>query len=189
MKTILALTVLGVLAAPAIAGKHRPAAPKAKPAAAAPAKKTGLAAAPTPAGEERDIVLVQDTAQPKLRMGEDFGLKVDRAAAKPDCDEETFELKRVSNKEAVALVKSKSEELEYCWIKLPAKQRVETSALLHIAIEASGTVAGAWIDGTVPAAVEKCMTDRAAKWVFPAADAGSEIEHAISFSLLEQKGK
>lgn len=184
MKTILALTAIGVLATPALAGKHRPPAPKAKPAVAAPAKKSAPAVT-----EERDIVLVQETEQPRLRLGEAFALKTDRASAKPDCDEETFDLKRVSNKEAVALVKSKSDELEYCWIKLPAKQRVETSALLHIAIEASGTVAGAWIDGTVPAAVEKCMTDRAAKWVFPAADAGSEIEHAISFSLLEQKGK
>lgn len=189
MKTILALTAIGVLATPAFAGKHRPATSKAKPAAAAPAKKTGLAAPAAPVVEERDIVLVEDKAQPKLKMGEDFGLASARASAKPDCDEETFDLKRVSNKEAVALVKSKSDELEYCWVKLPAKQRVETSATLHIAIEASGTVAGAWIDGTVPAAVEKCMTDRAAKWVFPAADAGSEIEHGISFSLLESKGK
>lgn len=189
MKTILALTAIGVLATPAFAGK-RTASNKAKPAPTAPAKKSGLAAAPAPAPvEERDIVLVQDKEQPKLKMGEDFGLRTERASAKPHCDEETFDLKRVSNKEAVAIVKSKSDELEYCWVKLPAKQRVETSATLHIAIEASGAVAGAWIDGTVPASVEKCMTDRAAKWVFPAADAGSEIEHGISFSLLEQKGK
>ncbi|MGE0400796.1 MAG: hypothetical protein AB7T06_29060 [Kofleriaceae bacterium] len=188
MKTILALTAIGILATPALAGKHRPALSKAKPAASAP-KKSGLAAAPAPAAEERDIVLVEDKAQPKLDLGEDFGLKSARASAKPDCDEETFDLKRVSNKEAVALVKSKTDELEYCWVKLPAKKRVETSGILHIAIEASGSVAGAWIDGSVPAAVEKCMTDRAAKWVFPAADAGSEIEHGISFSLLESKGK
>lgn len=189
MKTILALTAIGILATPAFAGKHRPALSKAKPAATA--KKTGLAAAPapTPAAEERDIVLFEEKEQPKLKMGEDFGLKSARAAAKPDVDEETFELKTVSNKEAIALVKTKSEELEYCWVKLPPKQRIETSAILHIAIEASGLVAGAWTDGTVPAAVEKCMTDRAAKWIFPAADAGSEIEHGISFSLLESKGK
>lgn len=190
MKTILALTAIGILATPALAGKHRPAAPKAKPAAAAPAKKTGLAApAPAPAIEDEGVVILEEKEQPKLKMGDDFGLKSARASAKPECDEETFELKKVSNKEAVALVKSKSEELEYCWVKLPPKQRVETSAVLHIAIEASGVVAGAWIDGAVPAAVEKCMTDRAAKWIFPAADAGSEIEHGISFSLLESKGK
>src|SRR5688572_28957401 len=119
MKTILTLTAIGVLATPAFAGKHRPPISKAKPAATAPAKKTGLAApAPAPAVEERDIVLVEDKEQPKLKMGEDFGLKSARASAKPDCDEETFELKKVSNKEAVALVKSKSEELEYCWVKL-----------------------------------------------------------------------
>ena len=185
MKTILALTAIGVLATPALAGKHRPAS-KAKPAAAAPAKKT---VAPAPVVEERDIVLVEDKEQPKLNLGEEFGLRSARASAKPECDEETFDLKRVSNKDAVALVKTKSDELEYCWVKLPAKQRVETSAMLHIAIEASGAVAGAWIDGSIPAAVEKCMVDRASKWIFPAADAGSEIEHGISFSLLESKGK
>lgn len=184
MKTILALTAIGILATPAIAGKHRPAS-KAK-SVVAPAKK---APAPAPVVEERDIVLFEEKEQPKLKLGEEFGLKTARASAKPDCDEETFDLKRVSNKEAIALVKSKSEELEYCWVKLPPKQRVETSAMLHIAIEASGVVAGAWIDGTVPAAVEKCMTERAAKWIFPAADAGSEIEHGVSFSLLESKGK
>lgn len=188
MKTILALTAIGVLATPAFAGKRTATNKKVKPAATAPAKK-GLAAAPAPDVEERAIILVEDKEQPKLNLGEDFGLKTERASAKPHCDEETFDLKRVSNKEAIALVKSKSDELEYCWVKLPAKQRVETSAILHIAIEASGVVAGAWIDGTVPASVEKCMTDRAAKWVFPSADAGSEIEHGISFSLLEQKGK
>jgi hypothetical protein len=182
MKTILALTAIGILASPAFAGK-RTATKKPAPAAA---KK---APAPAPVVEERDIVLVEDKEQPKLNLGEEFGLKSARASAKPDLDEETFDLKRVSNKEAVALVKSKSEELEYCWVKLPPKHRVETSAMLHIAIEATGLVAGAWIEGSVPAAVEKCMTDRAAKWIFPAADAGSEIEHGISFSLLEQKGK
>lgn len=186
MKTILALTAIGILATPAIAGKHRPAITK-KPVAAAPAKKTGLAAAPAVA-DERDIVLVQDIEGPK-NVGDAFELKTSRAAAKPDVDEETFELKTVSNKEAIKFVKSKSDELEYCWVKLPAKQRIESSATLHIAIEASGAVAGAWVDGTVPASVEKCMTDRAAKWVFPAADAGCEIEHGISFSVLESKGK
>ncbi len=187
MKTILlAITAVGILATPAMAGKHRPAA-KAKPVA------TKKAPAPAPTidatFDERDIVLVEEKAQPKLKLGEEFGLRSDRASAKPDCDEETFDLRRVSNKEAVALVKTKADELEYCWVKLPPKQRIETSAMLHIAIEASGIVAGAWIDGTVPAAVEKCMTDRASKWIFPAADAGSEIEHGVSFSLLESKGK
>jgi hypothetical protein len=186
MKTILlALTAIGIVATPALAGKHRPAPAKAKPAAAAP-KKSGLAAAPA---VEDAIVLVEDKAQPKLKLGEDFGLKTARASARPDLDEETFVLKTVSNKEAIKIVKSKAEELEYCWIKLPAAKRVDTSATLHLAIEASGSVAGAWIDGSVPAAVEKCMTDRAAKWAFPAADAGCEIEHGISFSTLESKGK
>jgi hypothetical protein len=189
MKTILALTAIGVLATPAFAGKHRPATSKAKPVAAAPAKKTGLAApAPAPTTEERDIVLCDDI-KPMKKIGGDFELKSARDTAKPDVDDETFALKTVSNKEAVAIVKSKADELEYCWVKLPPKQRVETSGMLHIAIEASGTVAGAWVDGSIPASVEKCMTDRAAKWTFPAADAGSEIEHPISFSLLESKGK
>lgn len=186
MKTILALTAIGILATPAFAGKHRPAPSKAKPAPVAP-KKAGLAA-PVATVEERDIVLCDDI-KPLKKTGAEFELKSARDTAKPDVDDETFALKTVSNKEAVAIVKAKADELEYCWVKLPPKQRVETSAILHIAIEASGTVAGAWIDGSVPASVEKCMTDRAAKWVFPAADAGSEIEHGISFSLLESKGK
>lgn len=190
MKTSLlaALTTIAALASPALAGKHKPApAPK-----KAPIAKKGLAAAVvTVSGDDSDLVKAK-TEKVDLDFGEGFVVKhaaAQRETERPDVDEETFEAKGVSNKAALAIVKSKSDELEYCWIKVPAKQRANTSATLHVAIEASGSVAGAWIDGTVPASVEKCLSERAAKWSFPAADAGSEVEHSLSFSTLESKGQ
>lgn len=190
MKTsiLAALTTLGVLATPAFAGKHKPVpAPK-----KAPIAKKGLAAAAVAvSGDDSDLVLAK-TEKVDLDFGEGFVVKhasATRETERPDVEDETFEVKGVSNKAALAIVNDKTDELEYCWMKLPAKQRANTSATLHIAIEASGSVAGAWIDGSVPASVEKCLSDRAAKWTFPAADAGSEIEHALSFSTLESKGQ
>ncbi|HEY4182551.1 MAG TPA: hypothetical protein VGM90_37220 [Kofleriaceae bacterium] len=187
MKTsiLAALSTIAVLATPALAGKHKPApAPK-----KAPLAKHGLAA--IAASDDSDLVKAK-TEKVDLDFGEGFVMKhesAQRETERPDVDEETFEAKGVSNKAAIALVKSKSDELEYCWMKLPAAKRANTSASLHIAIEASGAVAGAWVDGSVPASVEKCLSERAAKWTFPAADAGSEIEHALSFSTLESKGQ
>jgi hypothetical protein len=190
MKTsiLAALSTIAILATPALAGKHKPApAPK-----KAPIAKKGLAAASLAVSEDDTDLVKAKTEKVDLDFGEGFVMKhesAQRETERPDVDEETFEAKGVSNKAAIALVKSKSDELEYCWMKLPAKQRTSTSASLHIAIEASGAVAGAWVDGSVPASGEKCLSERAAKWVFPAADAGSEIEHALSFSTLESKGQ
>ena len=188
MKTLLAIASIALLASPAVAGKHRLGPSKAKPTAVA---KKGLGAVvETKAENESQIVLVKE-AEVNFNFGDDYVMRKagsSRESARPDVDEETFQAKAVSNKEAVNVVKSKADELEYCWSRVPAAKRVDTSGVLHIAIEASGAVAGVWIDGAVPASVEKCMSDRAAKWTFPAADAGCELEHGISFSTLESKG-
>jgi hypothetical protein len=182
MKTILlALTAVSVIATPALAGKHK----KAKPAAT---DKRGLASAIEVLPEASAIILVKDDGL-KGKTGDDFVLKSTRASAQPELDAETFEAKSISDKEAIKIVKSKADELEYCWLKVPAAKRTVTSATLHLAIEASGAVAGVWIDGQIPASVDKCMTERATKWAFPVADAGCEVEHGISFSTLESKGQ
>ena len=185
MKTLLAIATVALLASPAVAGKHRPAPSKAKP-------TKGLASVIEKTEEDDSKIVLVKEAEVTFNFGDDYVMRKagsSRESARPDVDEETFEAKAVSNKEAVKIVKANAEELEYCWIKVPAAKRVDTSAVLHLAIEASGAVAGVWVDGQIPASVEKCMNDRAAKWSFPAADAGCEIEHGISFSTLEAKGK
>jgi len=189
MKTsLLAIAAIATLASPALAGKHRPSPAKTK---TAPTKKGLAAATPVIVERESDLVKVEET-KVDFNFGEDFVMQhasASRESARPDVDEETFEAKGISTKESSLIVKANADQLEYCWLKLPAAKRADTSATLHLAIEASGAVAGAWIDGSVPASVEKCMVERAEKWSFPAADAGGEVEHAFSFSTLEAKGK
>jgi hypothetical protein len=79
-------------------------------------------------------------------------------------------------------IKDKIDDLEVCWLKLPAAKRVAAAALLHVTVEASGVVTASRIDGELPAGVGKCITGAAARWTFPVGDARTELEHGISLT-------
>jgi hypothetical protein len=118
----------------------------------------------------------------KLDFGASYGLKTAKAAALPDVDIEEFTAQPITQTQVSKVVQAKVSELEYCWLRLPASKRVAASTNLRLLVEASGTVAGAFAEGTLPAGVGACIEKLASRWTFPAADAGCEIEHALSFN-------
>lgn len=169
MKTILVLTTIGVLASPAIAGSQRP------------TKKSS----PPPAAKKEAKVEAKKTegdALKELDYGESYGFKK-RTTALPSADVETQQAKAVSDSQVGQVIHDRIEELEYCWLRLPAKQRVASSAMMHFAIEASGAVAGISIEGTLPRGVDRCIERAVLKWSFPAADKGCEVEHPLSLGM------
>lgn len=168
MKTIhtaalaLALTTFGALASSADAKPLRPK-PKAPPVEASP------------------LVLAKDIAV-KGDFGGEYTLGLRRATEVAVNDADKVAAKSVTESTVAAVVREKSEVLEYCWLRVPAAKRTATSATLKLMIEATGAVAGAELEGELPAGVAKCITSAAAKWTFPSADEGCEIEHGISLN-------
>jgi hypothetical protein len=153
-----------VLASPALAGKLRT--------VPVPAKK--------PAVDEVS----------KLNLGRAYGLKtrkVTQPERLPEPDVESFEAKALSEKQVGSIVRERTEDLEYCWLRLPPAKRVVSAAILHLSIEASGKVAAVEVNGDLPAGVGKCITQMASRWAFPAADTATEIDHGITLTTSSQK--
>jgi hypothetical protein len=165
MKTILVLTATTVLASTAFAETS-------KPTPSAP--KKGLAVIGPIAKRVAEPIKLDVTA------AESYGMKARKAAMPSDALAIVEAAKSVSNAQVTQVINERIEELEYCWLRLPASKRVASSAMIHFAIEASGTVAGIEVEGQLPAGVAKCITAATSKWTFPAADAGCEVEHPIS---------
>lgn len=124
----------------------------------------------------------------KLDLGLAYGLK-ERKTALPDtaADAEQFEVQRLNENQVGAIVKQRAEDLEYCWLRLPASKRVVSAAILHLNIEASGKVAAVEVNGDIPAGVGTCITRMAHRWTFPTADAATEIDHGIMLTTTSQK--
>ena len=141
---------------------------------AAPAKATA-AAAPAQ-GDDVET----------LDLGADYGLKK-RHGALPDLHVEDFEAKSLTKNQVTDTVRERAEDLEYCWLRLPAKQRVVSAAILKLSITAAGKVAAVEVNGDMPAGVDKCITQMASRWTFPAADAPTEIDHGIMLTTTSQK--
>ena len=119
----------------------------------------------------------------KMNFGEDYILGARTSAEPVSIEPGVQSPKGVTDSQVGKVVHDRVEELEYCWLRLPVSKRVATSATLHLAIEASGAVAGVTIDGVLPAGMAKCITAAASKWTFPSADSGCEIEHGISMGM------
>jgi hypothetical protein len=162
MKAIIASLVVAFAAGPALANTKKP------------------ATAPAPSKKPVDEVS-------KLNLGTGYGLKARKTAPPAPDDEEKFEVKTLSENQVGAIVRERAEDLEYCWLRLPASKRVVSAAILHLDIEASGKVAAVEVNGDLPAGVGKCITQMAGRWAFPVADAASTIDHGIMLTTASQK--
>lgn len=137
---------------------------------------------PSPAPAKKPVI---DEVS-KLDLGLAYGLKT-RQAALPSVHVEDFEAKPLTENQVGAIVRERAEDLEYCWLRLPAKKRVVSAAILHLKIEATGKVSAVEVNGEMPAGVDKCIAQMASRWTFPAADAPSEIDHGIMLTTTSQK--
>ncbi|MDX2086757.1 MAG: hypothetical protein SFX73_02850 [Kofleriaceae bacterium] len=131
--------------------------------------------------EQSPIVLSKDI-KVTGEFGKDFTLGLRRATEVAVAETDKGPARTVTESAVGKVVRERSEELEYCWLRVPAAKRTASSAVLKLMIEASGSVAGASLEGEVPAGVTKCIEAAAAKWTFPAEDEGCEIEHGLSFN-------
>ena len=169
--TVVLLTTLGALTSPAEAGKRVKPKAKAPPPAAAPVLET---------------IPVKELPV-KFNFGEDYVLGPKAAAAPSGEIEEVFVARSVTESQVAKVIQERAAELEYCWLRVPAAKRVAASANLKLMIEASGGVAGVFVEGALPRGVDACIEKVATRWAFPAADAGCEVEHALSLNNASAK--
>ncbi len=122
----------------------------------------------------------ESDAWAKLNYGVGYGLK-DRHASRPKGDvEPVVELKTGTESLMTHTVENRIGDIEVCWLKLPAKRRVASSAIVHLVVE-GGSVTQAHVDGELPAGVASCITAATNQWAFPFVEGRSEVEHAITF--------
>ncbi|MBA3396805.1 MAG: hypothetical protein H0T89_29510 [Deltaproteobacteria bacterium] len=175
---------VAALASPALAGKPRVVNPAPAPAAVAVAP----AVAPAPVANTLPVVAKKPVVDEvsKLDLGIGYGLK-QRRSALPTEETEQFEAKALTESQVGKIVRERSDELEYCWLRLPPSKRVVSAAILHLSIHGTGKVASVEVNGDMPAGVAKCITSAASRWTFPVADAATEVDHGIMLTTTSQR--
>jgi hypothetical protein len=118
----------------------------------------------------------------KPNLGESYGLK-QRHTDAPSGDAPTAapDNRPLSERQVAQVVNDKLDDLEYCWLKVPANKRVASTAILHLAI-AGGEVSESRTVGTLPAGVDKCIGMVTKRWHFPVTPSPCEIEPALTFT-------
>lgn len=156
---VIAIATLSALTAPALAGKASMNVKKKAPVVAEKAPKKGLG------------------------MGDSFDL-VPRRAVQPTADlsvESIAKIKTLTDLQVSSVVSKHTREIQHCWNKLPAAQRVALcTVMLKLDVEANGKVSALELSGDVPAGAHKCISDAALRWQFPVVEEGSEVETGVS---------
>ena len=128
-----------------------------------------------------------DRGQPSMtitaKLGADYGFhRRDHKKELPKDDAKTATAtaaKSLSLAQVAQVAKIRHEEVAYCWDRLPPSQRIAGTAVLWFSIEPSGKVADLAISGDAPAAATSCLADCARRWMFPAAEAKTEIDYPV----------
>jgi hypothetical protein len=119
----------------------------------------------------------------KPNCGESFDL-APRHAALPT-EAEHVAKKTLTDGQVATVVKAKLADVQYCWNRLPAAQRkVDTTAILKLAIDATGEVETVDVGGLVSLDAQRCIAVAAAKWQFPVADELGEFEYAVALRAM-----
>jgi hypothetical protein len=162
-KPAIALAILGVLGSTAVAGKPHPI-----------HKKSHVATKPAPAPLK------------KPNCGESYDLFApSRHAATPAGDVTLAAKKTLTQQQVDEVARTKLDDVEFCWNRLPAKQRkADATAILKLAIDATGEVETVDVGGLVPAEASRCIAVAAAKWQFPVADQSGDFEYAVALRAM-----
>lgn len=178
-----AVATVALCATPALAEKRVASSPK-KPVAAAPAKK--VAPAPAPVAVAPQVAADDIASTGDIEVGGNTGTGFDVFSRKHDVaqakeTEPTLKLKGLGDAQMSAVTKARANDIEYCWDRLAQNKRVETTAVIKLAIEPIGSVASSSITGeSLHPEFKKCVAEVAARWRFPVADAASELEFAVA---------
>ena len=141
------------------------------------ASVAGTAAAQKP----RSPAPAAKPAPKKPNFGDGYELK-GRSSSGPRVVD-TVVVRNVHERPSGRVLADRMDDLETCWLKLPAAKRVASAATLHVTIEAAGNVTAARVDGELPTGVGKCITTAASRWTFPAAETRAEVEHGITLTV------
>ncbi|MCE9573347.1 MAG: AgmX/PglI C-terminal domain-containing protein [Deltaproteobacteria bacterium] len=84
------------------------------------------------------------------------------------------------------VIAARQADLEYCFMKIPEAARGNEAFTLHLTIAPKGNVLAASVAGDEnAAAIDACVQAQAKRWSFPQADAPSEIDYPLTFSIAE----
>ena len=120
----------------------------------------------------------------KPNCGESFDL-APRHAALPSEAEHVVAKKTLTDGQIANVVKAKLADVQYCWNRLPAAQRkADATAILKLAIDATGEVETVDVGGLVSQDAQRCIAVAAAKWQFPVADELGEFEYAVALRAM-----
>ena len=82
------------------------------------------------------------------------------------------------------VVSERQGDLEYCLMQLPEAERGTEEFTLHLNIASKGNVVDAKVSGAeVASKVEACVQAQTKRWVFPQADAPTEIDYPLAFHI------
>lgn len=158
-KPAIVLAILGVLGSTAVAGTPHPLVGK-KPVETKPLKKPNC-------GESYDLFAPS------------------HHAATPTGDRTEVAKKLLTQLQVDQVVKAKLGDVQYCWNRLPASQRrSDTTAILELAIDATGEVETVDVHGSVPQEAARCISAAAAAWQFPVADQAGDFEYAVALRTM-----
>jgi len=163
MKTLSLLVVL--VAAPALAG-----APKPQP--------------PTKAADTGDPTATLK----KLDFGDSLELGARHHVAPPKLAEDSAPVRvkshALADAQVAKVVNDRIDDLGHCWNKLPAKQRMNCTAVLRMSIAPAGGVVDITLGGDVPDGARDCMISAVGHWTFPATETASQVEYPVSLRAL-----
>lgn len=162
------LGLLGILAlsAPAFAGTAPP--PASPPAASAPAGSGDV--------------------WKHLDYGQSYTLGHHRAAVPRPAEDAPAPVATkphtLGDSQVGKVVHDRLADVQRCWLKLPDKQRIDSTAVLHLAIAPTGGVVDVTIGGDVPDGAVPCLTAAVERWQFPAAETSSEVSYPVMLRSL-----
>jgi hypothetical protein len=121
---------------------------------------------------------------PKPNCGEHYDL-APRHVTTPSGDAALVAKKVLTQGQVATVVKAKLADVQFCWNRLPAVQRkADTTAILKLAIDATGEVETVDVGGPVPQDASRCIQLVAAKWQFPVADQSGDFEYAVALRAM-----
>jgi hypothetical protein len=126
---------------------------------------------------------------PKLNCGESYVLGAHKNQV-PVADTEVAKPKALSDVQIADVLKNHIEEINYCWNRLPAKQRgADASLVLALSVAPKGDVIDKTLVGDAPAEAKSCIANVVDHWTFPAAELASEVEYPVALRAVSVRAR
>ncbi|HEY1555115.1 MAG TPA: hypothetical protein VGF94_09820 [Kofleriaceae bacterium] len=119
----------------------------------------------------------------KLDLGQSFELGPRHHIAPPQPAEDVaapVKPHALSDAQVAKVVTDRLGDLSHCWNKLPAKQRMDCTAVLRMSIAPAGGVVDVSLGGDAPEGARQCMIEAVGRWSFPATAIESQVEYPVA---------